>query len=55
MKRAERKEQEELARKKKSLEAAMTKAQRLIRMEEGEKSSGARPERIARPGKPLKR
>jgi len=53
MQRAERKEQEDLAGKKKKLEAAMTKVQRLTKLQENE--GGARPERIARPGKPLKR
>ena len=55
MQRAERKEQEELAGKKKKTEAALTKAQRMARLIEKESNVGARPARIARPGKPLKR
>lgn len=52
--RAERKEQEELAGKKK-IETALTKVQRMAKLEEREKDSDARPRRIARVGKPLKR
>jgi hypothetical protein len=54
MQRAERKEQEELAGKKK-LEASVNKAQRLIELQERKKEGGERPQRIARIGKPLKR
>jgi hypothetical protein len=53
MQRAERKEQEELAGKKKKAEAAMTKAQRMLKLQEKEKEMGAHPPRIARVGKPL--
>ena len=52
MSREERKEQEELAGKKK-IEAAMTKAQRMVKLQEKESDLGAHPPRIARPGKPL--
>jgi hypothetical protein len=52
MRRAERKEQEELAGKKK-IETGLTKAMRLVKTQE--KKSDARPPRIARVGKPLKR
>jgi len=54
MQRAERKEQEELAGKKKT-EAALTKAQRLALLAERETDSAPRPRRVARVGKPLKR
>jgi hypothetical protein len=54
MLRAERKEQEALAGTKK-IEAAMTKAQRLVRLNEKESDAAAPPVRVARPGKPLKR
>src|SRR4051794_15269333 len=53
--RAERKEQEELAGKKKKLEAALTKTQRMGKLEEREKDIVAHPPRIARVGKPLRR
>lgn len=52
--RAERKEMEELAGKKKS-EAALTKVQRLREFQKEKSDLEARPARIARPGKPLKR
>ena len=55
MRRAERKEQEELAGRKKKTEAALTKAQRMAKLEEKESVVSARPVRIARIGKPLKR
>jgi hypothetical protein len=55
MRRAERKEQEELAGKKKKTEAALTKAQRMAKLEEKESNPVPRPPRIARIGKPLKR
>ena len=55
MRRAERQEQEDLAGKKKKAEAALTKAQRMARLEEKEKEVDVRPRRIARVGKPLKR
>ncbi len=55
MQRAERKEQEELAGRKKKAAAALTKAQREARLEEKDKTIGERPPRIARIGKPLKR
>ncbi len=54
MRRAERKEQEELAGKKK-VEAALTKAQRLLKLEQKENETEIRPRRVARVGKPLKR
>jgi hypothetical protein len=52
MRRAERKEQEELAGKKK-IETGRIKAMRMV--ETQEKKSDVRPRRIARVGKPLKR
>jgi hypothetical protein len=52
--RAERLEQEELAGKKKDV-TAITKAQRMIRLEEKERDISAQPRRTARVGKPLKR
>ena len=52
--RDERKEQEELAGKKK-LEASLTKAQRLALLEAKEGAGKEPPRRVARPGKPLKR
>jgi hypothetical protein len=52
--REERKEQEELAGKKK-VEGSLVKAQRLMQLEEKKKDVGTRPVRVARPGKPLKR
>ncbi len=52
--RAERKEQEELAGKKK-VESALTKAQRMLKLEQKEREIGAPPPRVARVGKPLKR
>jgi hypothetical protein len=52
--RAERKEQESLASRKKS-ESALTKAQRMTRLEEKEREVQANPPRVARAGKPLKR
>jgi hypothetical protein len=51
MRRAERKEQEELAGKKK-LDAALTKTQRLSELQ---KEKDHNPPRVARPGKPLRR
>lgn len=54
MRRAERKEQEELAGKKK-IEAALTKAQRLRELQKENSDIDAHPARVARPGKPLKR
>lgn len=54
MQRAERKEQEELAGKKK-IESALTKAQRIIRLEQKDQETAVRPRRVARVGKPLKR
>lgn len=54
MRRAERKEQEELAGKKK-VESAMTKAQRMLKLQEKDSDVSFRPRRTARPGKPLKR
>ena len=55
MRRAERKEQEELAGRKKKAEAVLTKAQRMAKLEEKENIFGVRPPRVARIGKPLKR
>ena len=55
MQRAERQEQEELAGRKKMAAGSVTKAQRMVRMEEKESELGVAPERIARAGKPLKR
>jgi len=55
MRRAERKEQEELAGRKKKAEAVLTKAQRMAKLEEKENIVGVRPPRVARIGKPLKR
>jgi len=52
MRRAERKEQEELAGKKK-IETGVTKAMLMVKSQE--KKSDIRPRRIARVGKPLKR
>jgi hypothetical protein len=52
--RAERKEQEELAGKKK-IEGSLVKAQRLMKLEEKKNETDNRPPRIARIGKPLKR
>ena len=52
MRRAERKEQEELAGRKK-IEAARTKGLRMV--QEKENDVGFHPPRIARVGKPLKR
>ena len=52
MQRAERKEQEELTGKKK-IEAARTKALRMMHPEEKKSDIDARPQRIARVGKPL--
>jgi hypothetical protein len=54
MQRAERKEQEELAGKTKT-EGARTKALRMVKLEERKSDIDARPPRIARIGKPLKR
>jgi hypothetical protein len=54
MRRDERKEQEELAGKKK-IEAAKSKALRILEMEQKKKDIDARPPRIARVGKPLRR
>ena len=54
MRRAERKEQEELAGKKK-IESGVTKAIRMIKSQEKENGINVRPRRIARVGKPLKR
>jgi hypothetical protein len=54
MRRAERKEQEALAGIKK-VEAALTKAQRLVKPRQKESDRDARPPRVARVGKPLKR
>ena len=53
MRRAERKEQEELAGKKKKTEAALTKAQRMVKLQEKEREIQAHPPRVARVGKPL--
>jgi len=50
--RAERQEQEELAGKKK-IEAAKTKALRILELEEKKKDIDAHPPRVARVGKPL--
>jgi hypothetical protein len=52
--RTERKEQEELAGKKK-LEASLTKAQRLARLDARKADGKGPPPRIARAGKPLRR
>jgi len=52
MRRAERKEQEELAGKKK-IETGLARAMRVVKSQE--MKSDARPRRIARVGKPLKR
>lgn len=52
MRREERKEQEELAGKKK-IEAAKSKALRILEMEQKKKDIDAHPPRIARVGKPL--
>lgn len=54
MRRAERTEQEVLAGKQK-IEAALTKAQRILELKKEKSDIGAHPPRIARPGKPLKR
>jgi hypothetical protein len=54
MRRAERKEQEELTGRKRS-EVALTKAQRLLELRKREHGEPAIPRRVARPGKPLKR
>src|SRR5438552_1807820 len=54
MQRAERKEQEELAGRKK-VEGARTSAQRMVSPQERKSEIDARPRRIARVGKPLKR
>jgi hypothetical protein len=54
MQRAERKEQEELAGKKKG-ESALTRAQRMLKLQEKENATSFLPRRTARPGKPLKR
>jgi hypothetical protein len=54
MRRAERKEQEELAGKKK-IDGALTKAQRLLELQKEKSDVDAQPRRVARPGKPLKR
>jgi|GEM_PF-6732227 len=53
--RAVRKEQEELTSRKKVEAAALTKAQRLARLQDHEIESKGPAPRIARPGKPLKR
>jgi hypothetical protein len=54
MRRDERKEQEELAGKKK-IETGLTKAMRMVKSQEKKTDINARPPRIARVGKPLKR
>jgi hypothetical protein len=54
MRRAERKEQEELAGRKKR-EAAQAKAQRVVELKEKKSDINAHPARVARPGKPLRR
>ena len=54
LQRAERKEQEELAGRKK-IEGARIKAQRLVSLQERKSDIDAHPPRIARIGKPLKR
>ena len=54
MQRAARKEQEELAGKKK-VEAARTKALWMVKLQERKSDIDAHPPRIARIGKPLKR
>jgi len=54
MRRAERKEQEELGGKKK-IETGLIKAMRMVQSTEGKSEINARPPRIARVGKPLKR
>jgi hypothetical protein len=54
MQRAERKEQEELAGKKK-LEASVAKARRIVELQEKKNETTIRPRRTARIGKPLKR
>ncbi len=53
--RAERKEQEELTSRKKVQAAALTKAQRLARLQDHESVATEAPRRVARVGKPLKR
>jgi hypothetical protein len=54
MRRDARKEQEELAGRKKT-EGALTKVQRMGKLQEKERDINAHPPRIARVGKPLKR
>ncbi len=54
MRRAERKEQEELAGKKK-IETGLLKAMARVKSQEKKSDIDARPPRIARVGKPLKR
>ncbi len=54
MQRAERKEQEELAGKKK-IETGLLKGMRRVKSQEKKSDIEARPPRIARVGKPLKR
>lgn len=54
MRRAERKEQEELAGRKK-IEAAAARTRRITELQKEELASAPRPRRIARAGKPLKR
>jgi hypothetical protein len=54
MRRAERKEQEELAGKK-MIEASAAKARRLLELQQEKSDVDAHPPRLARPGKPLKR
>jgi hypothetical protein len=52
MRRDERKEQEELAGRKK-VEAAKAKAQQMAELQEKKSAAGTPPRRVARPGKPL--
>jgi hypothetical protein len=54
MSRDARKEQEELAGKKKTA-STLGHEERLATLREQEASDGKRPQRVARPGKPLKR
>jgi hypothetical protein len=53
MRRAERKEQEEVAGKRK-IEAALTKTQRIAELQKKRSNIDAHPPRIARPGKLLR-
>lgn len=53
--RAERKELESMASEKKIEAGALTKMERKLKLEAKEEGVGERPERVARPGKPLKR